>query len=299
MELKSSKFALISFVISLLVLIQAIIAFVDIPETHPLVHVLFPIVLLIYVLEYPLGYLPQYLGFPIVLPTLAIIFTLISFRKIENKKIFAVIGMVFILISISLYLILRFRLEFDIEPGQQSNNITPQQQMSPGNTPAQTPSENVRWTVYQDKELGVEFKYPSAWSAKKINENSLKISHPTESLITTDYNVVRWYRSYQGVEKITGFRYNSQFKKWGYLFYQDYYDPSAGPGDFRELEKIFTTETGIPVYCLSNEGGANHLVPISDNLFILMESIRCIRHSSYPAPEDKLYQILQSFRAIF
>ena len=92
MEIKYSKFALISFVISLLVFIQAIIAFIDIPETHPLASILFPIVLIIYLPDYPLGYLPQYLGFPVVLPILSMALALISFRKGESKKTITIIS---------------------------------------------------------------------------------------------------------------------------------------------------------------------------------------------------------------
>ncbi len=106
--MKSSKFAITAFVISLLVSIQAIIAFIDFPETHPLAPVLFPLVLLIYLPEYPLGYLPQRLGFPIVLPVLSIIFAIISLRKGENRKILSILSIALVLVSILLYTTLRF-----------------------------------------------------------------------------------------------------------------------------------------------------------------------------------------------
>ena len=106
--MKSSKFSIISFVISFLVLIQALIAFVDLPETYSLAPILFPLVLLLYLPDYPLGYLPQILGVPIVLPLLSIIFALVGLRKGENKKIFSIIGIILIVISTFLFLGLRF-----------------------------------------------------------------------------------------------------------------------------------------------------------------------------------------------
>lgn len=105
--MKSSKFAIISFVISFLIFVQSIIAFVDLPETHPLASILFPLVFLLYLPEYPLGYLPQYLGFPIILPALSIIFALISLRKGESRKILSIASIALVLISILLFLTLR------------------------------------------------------------------------------------------------------------------------------------------------------------------------------------------------
>ena len=106
--MKSSKFAILSFVISLLVFIQAIIALIDLLETHPFVGFLFPLVLLIYLPDYPLGYLPQLLGFPIVLPLLTIVFAKISLRKGENKKILAIVSIALVLVSLLLYVAIRF-----------------------------------------------------------------------------------------------------------------------------------------------------------------------------------------------
>jgi len=91
-----------------LVFIQALIAFVDLPETHSLAPILFPLVLLLYLPDYPLGYLPQILGVPIVLPLLSIIFALIGLRKREGKRFFSIIGIILIAISAFLFLGLRF-----------------------------------------------------------------------------------------------------------------------------------------------------------------------------------------------
>ena len=127
MEIKISKFAIISFVISLLVFVQAIIAFVDIPETHPLAPILFTIVLLIYLPDYPLGYLPQYLGFPVILPVLSVVLTVISFWRKEDKKIFSVMSLILILISLLLFLALRIwpQQESPISSSSQTNSAQP------------------------------------------------------------------------------------------------------------------------------------------------------------------------------
>lgn len=106
--MKFSKFALISFVISLLVLVSATVAFVDPPETHPLAPILFPIVLIAYLPEIPLSGLTRYLGFPIVLPTLGILFAFLSLRKKENKKILAIVSIVLVALGLLIYLISRY-----------------------------------------------------------------------------------------------------------------------------------------------------------------------------------------------
>lgn len=156
METKSSKFALISFVISLLVFIQAIIAFIDIPETHSLAPVLFPIVFLIYLPDYPLGYLPQYLGFPIVLPLLSVIFALVSLWKVESRKIVSIISLVLILISVSLFLALR------VWPQQEPNaqNLSPNISSSPPqaaqNLNPNTFFDETKWTLVKSVEGDVD-----------------------------------------------------------------------------------------------------------------------------------------------
>lgn len=165
-------------------------------------------------------------------------------------------------------------------------------------TPESTPSaETTNWKTYRNEEFGFGFKYPPTWLLEEITEDGLRISHSSEPSFLTDSNFIKWYRNYQQVEKVTGFRYDSQSKKWGYLFYSDYYNQS-GPGDFKELEKLFATETGAPIYCLSGEGSANHLISLPNNVLMQINSERCIRDSSYPSPEDKLYRVMRSFNII-
>ena len=117
--MKHSKFADISFVISLLVFIRALIVFIDIPESHPLASILFSVVFLIYLPEYLLGYLPQYLGFPIALPMLGIVFALISFLKSEHKNMLTITSVAMVCLSIFLFLWLRFS-DQSIKPSVQT-----------------------------------------------------------------------------------------------------------------------------------------------------------------------------------
>lgn len=63
-----------------------------------------------------MGYLPQRLGFPVVLPLFGIIFAVISLRKGENKKILSIISIVLVFVSILLYLSLRFLPAKEREP---------------------------------------------------------------------------------------------------------------------------------------------------------------------------------------
>ena len=105
--MKSSKFAITSFVVSLMVFIPATIAFVDPPEIHPFSPILFHIVLITYIPEIPLSRLAQDLGFPIVLPTLGILFAFISLRKKENKNMLTLMSITLIALGILIYLISR------------------------------------------------------------------------------------------------------------------------------------------------------------------------------------------------
>jgi hypothetical protein len=107
--MNSSKFAITAFVLSVLVFIQALIVIIDPSETHPLAPMLFSIVLLIYLPDYPLGYLPQRLGFPIALPVLTILFAIISLCKGEGKKILSVTSIILILVSMLLFGALRLK----------------------------------------------------------------------------------------------------------------------------------------------------------------------------------------------
>lgn len=162
-------------------------------------------------------------------------------------------------------------------------------------------NETENWKTYTNTKYSYEFKYPSAWSLGETTENSLKINLPNELLKDYPYSlVIKWYKSYQDVEPI--FKYNVQLKKWGYLTAEqpgDYINnPSATYGNFKELDKALTTDTGIPIYCLGNEGGASHLIPLSNNTFILIQivGIGCLRDTAYQTPTDKVLKILKSFR---
>ena len=104
--MKPSKFAIIAFVMSLLVFIQALVVFTNLSETNPLAAILFPLIVLISLPEFLLGPTIQRLGFPIIMPVLAIIFAVISLYKVENKKIFSILSIVLVLLSITLYIAL-------------------------------------------------------------------------------------------------------------------------------------------------------------------------------------------------
>ena len=118
--MESSRFATAAFAVGVLVFVQALIIAIagvfDFRESHPgptgnianaLAGILFPIVFVIYLPEYPLGSLTQRLGFPVVLPALTIILATISCLTRESKQVFSVGALILILVSISFHVTLR------------------------------------------------------------------------------------------------------------------------------------------------------------------------------------------------
>jgi len=163
--------------------------------------------------------------------------------------------------------------------------------------PSPTPvDETADWKTYRNEEYRFGFKYPSTWKLEERSSSSLKIAESLESLRDPYiYTPINWYRSYQDVEENTGFVYDAKSKQWGYLAF-DPHERASKPEDFTELEKIFTTLDGTPVYCLSHEGGANYLIHLPNNIFILMYTLGCIVSPSELYGE--LYGILVSFDTI-
>lgn len=109
--MKNVKFSTISLAISLLVFLAATLTFMisyfGFPETHPLAPLISSVIFIIYLTEIPLIYVSRFLGFPIVLPILVVIFTFISFRRKEDKKALSIVSIVLVLASISMYLSLQ------------------------------------------------------------------------------------------------------------------------------------------------------------------------------------------------
>jgi len=117
--MKSSKFAISAFILSLLILIQAITQVIDPPESTFLGPFLWYNGFFIYLFEMPLAFFfslfnipadsfSQYVGFPLVLPTLALIFAFLGLRGKENRKTFSIISIILIGISIALFIGVRF-----------------------------------------------------------------------------------------------------------------------------------------------------------------------------------------------
>ena len=157
--------------------------------------------------------------------------------------------------------------------------------------------ETANWKIYVNDRLGFSFKYPLEWSLDKITDGGLRIiSHPPkEPGFLEDFNSIKWYKDYKDVENNTGFRYDSQFKKWGTTVYQDRY---AGTGaHFEELNMSTATESGTPIYCLNYEGSSQHLISLP-NVYIVMDTSRCIRDYDYPGLEAFLFKVMQSFSVI-
>ena len=111
--MKKSRFAVTSFVVSMFVFIPAILIFATeatrISETNPFTLILFPIILITSLPEIPFHTLSLKLGFPIVLPTLSMVFAFMSLVKKEDKKNLAILGMGFVLISILMYSVVLVR----------------------------------------------------------------------------------------------------------------------------------------------------------------------------------------------
>jgi len=108
---KKASFAIVSFILSLVLFIPAslifLAAFFQLAESHPLSVVAFPFIILSVLPEIPLYDLSQSLGFPVVLPTLSVLFAIISLLKKENKQRLVFTSIVLVLLSIGMYLVVR------------------------------------------------------------------------------------------------------------------------------------------------------------------------------------------------
>lgn len=107
-----SIFAIIAFMVSLLVIVPAMfILLIDalgLPETHPLSIIAFPVVALASAPEYPLLAVSQFFGFPVVLPLIALTLATISLARNELNKPMAAVSILFVVFSIAAYLFVRF-----------------------------------------------------------------------------------------------------------------------------------------------------------------------------------------------
>ena len=109
--MKNIKFAVVSLILSIVLFVPASLIFIasifQLAESHPLSIVAFPFVILSILPEIPLINISQSLGFPIVLPTLSVLFALISLYKKENKRSMAITSIILVLVSIAMYLLVR------------------------------------------------------------------------------------------------------------------------------------------------------------------------------------------------
>ncbi len=118
--MESSRFAIAAFAVGVLVFVQALLLVIagvyDFRESHAgptghianaLAGVLFPVVFVTYLPEYPLVSLTQRLGFPVVLPALTVILATISCLTRESKQVLSVGALILILVSISFHVSLR------------------------------------------------------------------------------------------------------------------------------------------------------------------------------------------------
>jgi len=109
--MKKSSFAIVSLILSLVLFIPALLIFLvsilQLPESNPLFALAFFSGFLSYIPEIPLSSFSQSLGFPVVLPALTVLFALISLKKKENKRRFAITSIVLVLLSIGMYLVVR------------------------------------------------------------------------------------------------------------------------------------------------------------------------------------------------
>jgi uncharacterized membrane protein YhaH (DUF805 family) len=106
-----SPFSLSSFIIGLIVFVPAVIitvaTLIDASESHPLSVIGFPIIAIANIPEMPIGDFVGNIGFPIVLPTIAVVLGILGIRKNEQKKRLAVSGIALVAVSIAMYLGLR------------------------------------------------------------------------------------------------------------------------------------------------------------------------------------------------
>jgi len=109
--MKKSSFAIVSLILSVVLFVPALFIFLitllQVPESHPLMVVAFPLVLISTLPELPLFSISQPLGFPIVLPALSVLFALISLKKKESKRSLAFTSIVLVVVSIGMYLVVR------------------------------------------------------------------------------------------------------------------------------------------------------------------------------------------------
>lgn len=98
----------LSLAVAALVLLEAVVAWASFPETGRLGALLAPVVLLLYLPEYPLllllhrfGVQPQDIGFPLVLPALALVLAGIAARR--GARWLPALSVAIVLIALALY----------------------------------------------------------------------------------------------------------------------------------------------------------------------------------------------------
>lgn len=108
-------YAVISFVLSILIFIPAVLIFIasifNIPEAHPFSVVAYPIILVLSLPEAPLHAVSQSIGFPVILPSISIVLAVVSLLRKELRRLLAVVSVALTAVSISLYLVIRLFLE--------------------------------------------------------------------------------------------------------------------------------------------------------------------------------------------
>lgn len=109
--MKNSKYAIIAFVLSLMVIVPAILIFLaeyfHLSVSHPLAGLVFWIGMITYLPEMPLGGLIQHFGFPVVLPLLTVVFAGGSLIVRESRKRLAITSIVLVILGVLIYLGIR------------------------------------------------------------------------------------------------------------------------------------------------------------------------------------------------
>ncbi|MBU0767380.1 hypothetical protein KKF55_06445 [Patescibacteria group bacterium] len=109
--MKKPSFAITSFILSLVLFIPASLVFLEgalqLGENSILTIIAFPFIVIATLPEIPLYQVSLKLGFPVVLPTLATLFAIISLKRKESKRRFAIASIVLVLLSIGIYMVVR------------------------------------------------------------------------------------------------------------------------------------------------------------------------------------------------
>ncbi len=111
---QSSLRTTIALGVSIVIFIPAALIFFseyfEMSESHPLMNLFFPVIFITWLPELPLHRLSQAIGFPVVLPSVVFILTILDFLKGNARRTLSTLALALTIVAILLHLSIRFLL---------------------------------------------------------------------------------------------------------------------------------------------------------------------------------------------